>query len=62
MTDNLKDALMVVNSAIVATVLPQAYQIINDLIDAKGAPSKELIVRARRLLPATYSHGFGFKP
>ena len=62
MNDNLKDALMVVNSAIVATVLPQAYQVINDLLDAKGTPSKELIVRARRLLPATYSHGFGFKP
>ncbi|WP_343735331.1 hypothetical protein [Acidovorax sp.] len=40
-----------VDAAILATILPQLYIVIDDLLDhAQGAP-KELIIRAKKLLP-----------
>lgn len=40
-----------VDAAILSAILPQLYIVIDDLLDhAKGAP-KELVVRAKKLLP-----------
>ena len=46
-----------VDCAIVETILPMAYELINALLDAPDVP-KVLRVRAGRLLPAQYKHSF----
>ena len=53
------EARAAVDGAIVTTVLPECYDIINQLMEAKPAVSKALIVQARRILPLQYSQSFG---
>ena len=50
------DAL--VNSAIIKAILPQLYVVIDDLLDHAPDAPKELIVRAKRLLPDIYPQSF----
>lgn len=49
-----------VDSAIVGTVLPEAYDIINAMLAANGPLyPKDLSNRARKLLPSKYEQSFG---
>lgn len=57
----LRSDMANVDAAIVRAVLPTAYACIEDLlqaIDAQRAPSKELLLRCRKLLPRDYPHSF----
>lgn len=50
-----------VDDAIVRTVLPEAYAVINRMVEAivNGVvPEKTILIRARRLLPASYGMSF----
>lgn len=47
-----------VNAAIVRTVLPEAYSIINEMVRDAPELQKSLLIRARKLLPETYSESF----
>lgn len=47
-----------VNAAIVRTVLPEAYSIINEMIRDAPNLQKSLVIRARKLLPEHYSESF----
>jgi hypothetical protein len=47
-----------VDGAIVRTILPLCYSIIDRLIDAKGNPPKALLVEAGRMLPPGYRNSF----
>ena len=53
-----------VENTIVLVVLPMAYQIISELIDCNQGDKipKNLLNRARQLLPLQYKHSFGNKP
>lgn len=44
-----------VNDAIVKVVLPQLYQLIDDILGSAALP-KELELRARKSLPPQYKH------
>jgi hypothetical protein len=51
-----------IDRAIVQALLPQLYVVIDDLLDhAQGAP-KELVIRAKKLLPAIYPQSFEQSP
>lgn len=56
--ESASDARAAVNAAIVALTLPQAYQLIDDLIAANPACPKDLRLRAGKLLPRGYVHSF----
>lgn len=61
MTNDEQDTATV-DAAIVGVILPQLYVVIDDLLDhAQGAP-KELLIRAKKLLPAWAPHSFEQRP
>ena len=51
---------MLTDTAIVNTVLPQLYAVLNELLDHVGEAHvpKPLLIRCKRLLPAHMSHSF----
>jgi len=61
MDDELKNARALVDSAIIAVVLPQAYSIIDRMISTGVVLPKELVVEARKLLPNAYTNSFSNK-
>ena len=53
-----------VDEAIMQTMLPELYQIINDLTECARngkEPTKQTLNDARKWLPAQYSQSFGHK-
>ncbi len=46
-----------VDASIVRVILPMCYRIIDELLDHANPP-KELMVRARQMLPKEYKHTF----
>ena len=47
-----------VDAAIISAILPQLYVVIDDLLDHAPNAPKELVVRAKRLLPSWAPHSF----
>lgn len=51
-----------VDAAILQVMLPQLYVAIDDLLDHAPNAPKELVIRAKRLLPAIYPHSMEQNP
>jgi hypothetical protein len=48
-----------VDAAIVKRLVPELYGVIDELLEHAGTPlPKDVVVRARRLLPRQYRHAF----
>lgn len=56
-----QDPQALVDAAILAVVLPQAYSIIDRMLATGAGFPKELVVEARRLLPDAYANSFSSK-
>ena len=51
-----------VDAAIIKTILPMTYSLIDQLIDLDGKPiPKKLLADAKKLLPSNYKNSFQFK-
>jgi len=51
-----------VDAAIIKTVLPMTYSLIDQLIDLDGKPiPKKLLADAKKILPSNYKNSFQFK-
>lgn len=51
-----------VNAAIVSVILPQLYVAIDDLLDHAPNAPKELVLRAKKLLPNIYPQSLEQSP
>ena len=51
-----------VDAAIAMTLLPQFYVVIDDLLDHAPNAPKELVIRAKKLLPDIYPQSFEQSP
>lgn len=51
-----------VDAAIIKTILPMTYSLIDQLIDLDGKPiPKKLLADAKKILPSNYKNSFQFK-